>query len=101
MDPRSIDERISDRHFEQRGHVPVERIGMKLAEEVGELSGAVVRHQEHRDGRCWREEIEDEVGNVMVVLRILCYRLNIDFNEAENLGIQSFLTREWNVERCD
>jgi NTP pyrophosphatase (non-canonical NTP hydrolase) len=54
---------------------------VKLSEEVGELSGAVLKQKQ--------EEIIDAIGDIQVVLIILSKQLDIDYDKA--------LESAWNV----
>lgn len=49
---------------------------LKLTEEVGELASAIIKDK--------RDEQIDAIGDIQVVLIILCEQLNIDYNEALN-----------------
>ena len=49
---------------------------LKLTEEVGELASAIIKDK--------REEQIDAIGDIQVVLIILCQQLGIDYNEALN-----------------
>lgn len=53
----------------------------KLSEEVGELSGAILKQK--------NEEIIDAIGDIQVVLIILSKQLDVDYNDA--------LETAWNV----
>lgn len=46
----------------------------KLSEEVGELSGAILKQK--------NEEIIDAIGDIQVVLIILSKQLDVDYNDA-------------------
>ena len=54
----------------------VNRQALKLTEEVGELASAIIKDK--------REEQIDAIGDIQVVLIILCKQLGIDYNEALN-----------------
>jgi NTP pyrophosphatase (non-canonical NTP hydrolase) len=54
----------------------ITRQALKLTEEVGELASAIIKDK--------RDEQIDAIGDIQVVLIILCEQLNIDYNEALN-----------------
>ena len=47
---------------------------LKLTEEVGELSGAILKHKP--------EEIIDAIGDIQLVLIILCKQLGINYDRC-------------------
>jgi NTP pyrophosphatase (non-canonical NTP hydrolase) len=47
---------------------------LKLSEEVGELCGAILKHKP--------EEIIDAIGDIQVVLIILCKQLDINYDRC-------------------
>ena len=59
----------------------VERVFMKLAEEVGELGGAIVKHLQGRTDEDWLKEAFKEGGDVMIVMNVLSDRLQRLFAE--------------------
>lgn len=81
----------------QFGDRAVERIALKLGEETGEVLGALTRHLELRDGRTWDDEIKEEIGDVMVVLMVLCDKMGFSLQDIASKGIESFAAREWNI----
>ena len=54
----------------------ITRQALKLTEEVGELASAIIKDR--------RDEQIDAIGDIQIVLIILCEQLNIDYNEALN-----------------
>lgn len=54
----------------------ITRQALKLTEEVGELASAIIKDK--------RDEQIDAIGDIQVVLIILCEQLGIDYNEALN-----------------
>lgn len=91
---------VIDHHREQFGSVTLERLGVKLGEEAGEVCGALIRHLELRDGRSWDSEVAREIGHVATVLRVICSRLGRRLEDVINEGDSEFLRRKWrNVER--
>lgn len=52
----------------------ITRQALKLTEEVGELAAAIIKDK--------RNEQIDAIGDIQVVLIILCEQLNIDYNQA-------------------
>lgn len=55
----------------------IDRIVMKLAEEVGELSGAIVKHVQGRTDKDWLSEAAKEYGDVRIVLAVLADRMSV------------------------
>lgn len=53
----------------------IERVAMKLAEEVGELLGAIVKHRQGRTDADWLANARLELGDVAIVLMVLAARL--------------------------
>lgn len=49
---------------------------LKLTEEVGELASAIIKDK--------RDEQIDAIGDIQIVLIILCQQLGIDYNDALN-----------------
>ena len=90
-------EKCGQHHNNQFGHKPLLARLAKMQEETGEVAGAVVRHLEQRDGRSWMSEIEDELGDVMVVLINLCSHLNISLSDLTERSVEKFLSRQWNI----
>jgi NTP pyrophosphatase (non-canonical NTP hydrolase) len=60
----------------------VERVCMKLCEEVGELHGALVKHLQGRTDKDWLDEAVKEFGDVQIVLCVLARRM-ADLHLAE------------------
>lgn len=54
----------------------IERIVMKLTEEVGELSGALVKHLQGRTDKAWLDEAAKEYGDVLIVMSTLADRMD-------------------------
>lgn len=56
----------------------------KLCEEAGEVMGAVIksRHNTPRHAAFGREQIETEIGDVLVTVLALCAHLNVDPEEV-------------------
>ena len=67
-----------------------------MTEEVGELAGAIVRHQERRDGRQWMPEIEQELGQVLVCLDVLADKLGLSIEHVLQIARNELLSRTWN-----
>lgn len=53
---------------------------LKLVEEVGELTSAILKNKEH--------EIVDAIGDIQVVLVILCKQLGVNVEEAFDLAYE-------------
>lgn len=67
-----------DREWPSPDGTPAEisRVAMKLAEEVGELHGALVKHLQGRTDKKWLNEACKEFGDVLIVLAVLADRIN-------------------------
>lgn len=61
-----------ERNLIKLGNAPKQLI--KLSEEVGELSSAFLKNE--------YPEIKDAIGDIMIVLTILCEQLSIDMNQC-------------------
>jgi len=59
---------------------------LKLIEEAGELAGGIAKNKP--------EVIIDSVGDVVVVLTILCAQLGIDFQQAVELAYNEIKDRK-------
>lgn len=53
----------------------IEKVSMKLTEEVGELQGALVKHLQGRTDKDWMTEARKEFGDVVIVLMVLADRI--------------------------
>lgn len=95
----AMQRKAEQHHREQFGNVTVQTLVVKLMEEVGELSGAIIRDLEMRNGKEWTQEINSEMKDVMVVLNVLAARCGIDLPTANNEGVARFLKRSWDVEK--
>ena len=91
----SITEQVGFHHWKEFGAVPLERIGMKLGEEAGELQGALVRLCEERDGEDWLPEVESELKDVLVVLIRIAYGFGWDVHELVQAAGVRFCERTW------
>ena len=89
--------RVVIHHREQFGEVPIERIGLKLAEEVGELSSAIIRDLERRDDRSWRPQIESELMDCLVVLHVIAGRYGWNLEGLSEDAVYRFEGRKWSV----
>lgn len=72
----------------------VERICMKLTEEVGELQGAIVKHLQGRTDEDWLAEAEKEYGDVLIVLCVLADRL-VDLHDHGGQTPEQMLAARW------
>jgi len=72
----------------------VERIVMKLAEEVGELSGALVKHLQGRTDEDWLAEAEKEYGDVLIVLCVLSDRM-VELHDHGGQTPEQMLAARW------
>ena len=89
--------RTTIHHHEQFGPVPIERVGLKLAEEVGELGAAIIRDLEQRDGRHWRREVESELMDCIVVLHVIAGRYGFNLQGLEVDAVNRFCERQWDI----
>lgn len=93
---RWLQRQLAAHHLEQFGPLPLSMRSTKLAEETGEVCGAIVRHVQQRDGRSWLPEIAAEIGDVLIVLLTLCEELGVSLEEITRDASVRFLAREWN-----
>lgn len=89
--------RVGEHYKQQFGDRSLVARMLKLTEEVGELTGAVVRHDQQRDGRSWMPEIEAELGDVMVVLLAIADKLELSLSGVTGNGVNNFLARTWDI----
>ncbi len=94
---RDAQDLVDSHHTQQFGVKSATAKALKLAEEVGEVAGAVVRHTERRDGREWVTEAGDECGDVFVALLGLMSKLGLDAEVVFGRSVASFLHRSWDV----
>ena len=69
----TLETRILKFATEQWGEKTMERLVNKLAEEAGEVAGAVVKSGE---GRATQQDLEDELGDVLIVLSQFAAKLD-------------------------
>ena len=85
---RDVQAALKDWHRKRFPRTTLDDLGLKLAEEAGEVVGAIVRLNEiarrQREGSDleWRERLTDEIGDVAIVLLVLCARGGLDFEEV-------------------
>lgn len=102
VETRALSKEVRIHHEEQFGRLDWCRLAAKLAEETGELSGAIIRDTERRDGRPWKNEIYAELQDVLTVLHVMAARMGEELNKTANEAGEYFLTREFNnVERAN
>lgn len=58
-----------------------EKLANKLAEESGEVCGAVVKIEENR---CTFQDLENEIGDVLIVLSQFASKMNLTLEEIRN-----------------
>lgn len=92
-------EEILQHHREQFGDSTIHQVVTKLCEEVGEVAGAVTRHTEFRDGRSWKPEVCEEIGNVLTILEVIALRFGSDIETILHDGRKRFLERTWDINR--
>lgn len=82
---------ISDLASELYGASELDRIGLKLGEESGEVQGAIMRFIEGRETNL--NKIADEIGDTLFVLNQLCHRIGVSMNDCEQMAIQKNLAK--------
>lgn len=89
-------------HADRFGPVNITRLTTKLAEEVGEFCGAVVRDEEQRDGRSWLPEAVYELRDVLTVLHVIANRLGIELDAVSHDSVRFFQSRGpmLNITKC-
>ena len=87
---------IGQHHDEQFGDKSLVQRGLKLGEEAGEVQGAIIRHDEQRDGRGWEPEIEAELGQLLIVIAATCHKLDLSMAQIATAAEEAFLSRRWN-----
>lgn len=65
----------------QWGPRTLEDVGLKLSEESGEVSGAIIKIAE---GRATVQDLRDEIGDVMIVLSQMAARLGSTLEDLRN-----------------
>ena len=86
-------------HREQFGDSTIHQVVTKLLEEAGELSGAITRHTEFRDGRSWKMDVRLEIQDVLIVLEVIAARFGSDIESLLVDGRNRFLSRTWDINR--
>ena len=79
---KDLQDQISAWHHAKYTHAPIERIGLKLGEEAGEVCRAIdriIHAKTFADEDQWRNQLTEEIGDSVIVLMVLCARNNIDF----------------------
>lgn len=69
----------------------LDRIALKLAEEVGELAGAIVKHVQGRTDADWLANATAELGDVAIVLMVLAGRLR----ETTGISLGAAIAERW------
>jgi NTP pyrophosphatase (non-canonical NTP hydrolase) len=69
---------IAEWHEHKYGVVDDRIVGCKLAEESGEVCGALIKI---REGRVERSDVADELGDVLIVLSVLAGRYGYTLEE--------------------
>lgn len=62
-----------------------EQVLNKLAEEVGELTGAITKYREGRTDKDWMAEARAEFGDVMIVMTVLAERITYEACGRRNI----------------
>lgn len=77
-----LQEELRRWHLQKYDYAPIERIGLKLGEEAGEVQRCIDRIIHASPGivrERWNREMADEIGDTAIVLLILCARNGLDF----------------------
>lgn len=112
-------DRVGSHHNEQFGDKSLLARALKLAEEAGEVAGAVIRHNEGRSNplseswwqrlvrfvlrrpqpvsESWDAEIKAEIGDVMIVLLALCDKQGYRLIEITRDSAIAFRNRSWDI----
>ena len=97
----AMQRRVAAHHNKQFGDKPLTNRALKVAEEAGEVAGAVIRHVERRDGRDWTPELRSEIGDLLITVIALCDKAGTSLGEVLDASIEHFLGREWDVQKID
>ena len=88
----SQSKRIADHHYKEFGNVDINVLMTKLTEEVGEVASEVYRwHRTLDEHHC--DKAVNEIGDVLIVLTMLCYYLNADIETVYKAAGERFLNR--------
>ena len=100
---------VGRHHDGQFGSKPLGERALKLAEEAGEVAGAVIRHLERRDGHGWLPEVTAELGDVLIVwlgvVDLLLSTTELTSEQRNEIATSlvrtpgNFLAREWQIGR--
>ena len=85
------DKTVRSWHVERFPDATLADVGIKLAEEAGEVCRAIDRINFDADGDWWAN-IEDEIGDCCIVLAVLAERFC-------NVGIDELLRRRFSIVR--
>ncbi len=78
----AVQEWARERHLNKASYTMQ---ALKLTEEVGELAAGIVRHS--------GPDIVDAIGDITVVLIVLCEQIGVPFDKCLNLAYQSIKNR--------
>jgi NTP pyrophosphatase (non-canonical NTP hydrolase) len=93
-------DRVTQHHREQFGTVDLHRLLSKLTEEVGEVASDITRMLEDRipaGGKTWDEMAASEIGDVLIVLTVLCDYLGYRIDDVFKMAAIRFCNRTWNA----
>lgn len=83
--PQDIQAEVKAWHAGKYPHASLPEIGLKLAEESGEVCRAIDRFHYAKNGvdeAAWANNLKEEIGDVAIVLLVLCIRGGVDFQEV-------------------
>lgn len=82
MNIRDLQADIKKWHRAKYPRATLVDVGLKLAEETGEVCQAIDRIKYAKtatEDETWRENLTDEIGDVAIVLLVLCNKGGLDF----------------------
>ena len=93
---KDLQERIKVWHRNKFHDATLERIGLKLGEESGEVQQAIDRiiyAKSPVESERWLTNLTDEIGDVVIVLLALCAKGGIDFEETVRHRAEEVMNR--------
>ena len=96
MDLNKWQKKVKTHHIQMFPWSTLEKQGLKLGEESGEVMRAIVRHYENRKGG-QPDDIAEEIGDVFICLLRLLSELDLDAEEVLKESVKKFLNRTWNI----
>lgn len=87
---------LRDWHKQKYPNATLSDIGLKLAEESGEVAKAIDRIHYAKtatEDEQWRTNLTEEIGDVAIVLMVLCCRGGLDFETTIRDRAESVMLR--------